>query len=268
MKKFKKLAAVMVAVVTLMATTINACAAIVNDETYYWFNQLKATYYLANNTIHYSDLLKNRNNNIYFTNVDSRLMEGNIVLSVDFSDPDSEWRDIPESLITGHMSKLHLRDEKTEKYILEGKYPLTVNYNAPGDYINVMVDTNRRVFENVEVNKVNLAYKGSYSKDKAFMEVICYIKDFHVLPGYILTLEECNSSSPVKLTKQVEISVMYNATDYKSYYDGDYTFATFRFYDFPYNKYKGKTFDVKINGIKVGKISLASNQCKITITEK
>lgn len=268
MKKIKKIAAVMVAVVTLMATTINACAAIVNDETYYWFNQLKATYYLANNTIHYSDLLKNRNNNIYFTNVDSRLMEGNIVLSVDFSDPDSEWRDIPESLITGHMSKLHLRDEKTEKYILEGKYPLTVNYNAPGDYINVMVDTNPRVFNNVEINKVNLAYKGNYSRDKAYVEIICIIKDIHVLPGYILTLEECNSSSPAKISKQVDVSVMYNATDYQKLYNGDCTYAAFKLNNFNYNKYKGKSFNVKINGVKVGKISLASNQCKITVTEK
>ena len=85
MKKFKKLAAVMVAVVTLMATAINACAAVCNGETYHWFNQIKSSYYVANNTLHYSDFFSWENNYIYFANMDKGLMEGNVIFSIDIS---------------------------------------------------------------------------------------------------------------------------------------------------------------------------------------
>ncbi len=274
MKKFKKLAAVMVAVVTLMATAINACAAVCNGETYHWFNQIKSSYYVANNTLHYSDFFSWENNYIYFANMDKGLMEGNVIFSIDISNPNatsertkyhSKSAKAFREQMEGYLSKLHLLDNN-DKYIGEGKYPLTVQYNnnARG-YINIIFDTNWRTFSNVDISNVNLAYRGSYSKDKAYMEINCVIKDIHVLPGYTLTLEECNSSSPVILSRKVDVNRMNN---WDKIYDGDYTIGGFKFYNFPYNKYKGKTFDVKINGVKVGKISLASNQCKITIIEK
>lgn len=264
MKKFKKIAAIIMATVTLAAMSINTCAAYVNGEPHYWFRELKSKYYMANNTLHYTDLEKWTNSYVFFNKVDKSLMEGNVVLSVDFYDPNSgeDYCDIPDSLIDGLMSKLHLKEEYSDKYICEGKYPMVVDsIHSPIDYVNVVLYTNRDVFKNVDVETVHIQYKNGYTRDKARLEVNCIIKGYKVLPGYVLTLEECNSSSPAIFTTKTYVNRM---DDWR----GTHTYGHFQFTNFPYNKYKGKSFDVKINGIKVGKIALDSNQCKITITEK
>ena len=274
MKKFKKLIALAVVMATFGVTAITTCAATVNGEPHYWRSNLKSSYYLANNTLHYSDFAAGKNNYVFFKNVDKGLMEGNIVFSMDVSNPEATTakKRYPSTAkasfrndMSLYLSRLHLMDAN-DKYICEGKYPLTVQYNnTPRGYINIMLDTNRRVFENVEIHNAVLSYTNEYDYNTTMLNLSCTIYDHHVLPGYILTLEECNSSSPVILSTKASSNRL-NTRDVFDIPTG--TGATFTFKNFSFNKYKGKTFDVKMNGVYVGQISIKPSSCKAIVTCK
>ena len=187
MKKFKKLIALAVAVVTLMATAITANAAKILERP--WDNKIKldsveAEYHRANNVINYKDLSDQTNNIITFSKVDKNIMEGNVVLTIDFLD--SGDKKVPAERRTKrpyYMGKLFLMDSDG-KFITEGKYPLTVCQNAPGGCWNVMVDTNRRVFGNLDIVG---AFIEDTSKSNVKEVTIAYdIKDIYVLPSYVV----------------------------------------------------------------------------------
>lgn len=256
MKKFKKIAAVMVAAVTLSVTSITACAED-NWPKAYWFEvvsnkgQINPTYYLADNTSHYTGLVNGYDKNIItFSGVSTKLMEGNIVFSVDFKDLNASDKRNPITLedyeIADYMDGLYLKD-KSGKFITEGKYPLTVNYNAPKTYVNVMVDTNWRVFNQFDFTKV---YYLIDDGDSDTFLLHFQIKDLHVLPSYNIILEEItDNGKPAKFTSEFyQNQCDYSRKDGKAYTTGSVTISI------P-PKYRGKSFRAYINGINVGTVT-------------
>ena len=255
MKKFKRIAALIVATVTLAATAMTASAA---NWLEYNFRrgEIKSTYYIANNIVHYTSLLKGYNKNMFtFSSVDKTLMEGNIVLSVDFANLNAtsskEKYDISDELfdkIPDYMDGLYLKDA-TGKFITEGKYPLTVNYNAPKAYINVMVDTNWRVFNNFDLTG---AYYTAYGKTDT-LTLHYQIKDIFVLPSYHIVLEEIsNSSTRAKFSGEF----VQNTCGYATINRKDVA-MTVGSYDIKIpSQYRGKSFNAYINGMKVGKVTI------------
>lgn len=255
MKKLNKLIVLAAAIFTMSAMAITASAAIKEwNEKTIKMGEVKSNYYLANNTIHYSKLLGNYDKNfLVFSGVDKRLMEGNIVLSVDFSDRNSDREgDISDEIfdrIPEYMDGLYLKDANG-KFITEGKYPLTVNYNAPDAYINVMVDTNKRVFNNFDLTQ------GCYAACSAktnYFDLYFQIKDMIVLPSYNIVLKEITSSS-----KAAEFTGKfiqnYSETYRKNGQEYDMTCGYVEFLLPP--EYAGKSFYAYINGMKVGKVTL------------
>lgn len=249
MKKFKKIAAIMVATVTLAATAITACAA----DAYFNRGAIQAKYYLANNTIHYLNLKDGYNKNIFtFSSVAKNLMEGNVVLSVDFEDPYDEYKwDIFE--IADYMSDIYLKDSNG-KFITEGKYPLTVNYiNSPNYYVNVMVDTNWRVLD-----KFNLTRSYFTPNDRTKIDRLSLhykVNDIHVLPSFNIILEEITSSSnPAKFTSEF---IQNNMGYYTINSRGDLATITQANVEFQIpSRYRGKDFYAYVNGRKVGKVTI------------
>ena len=262
MKKYKKLIALAVAVLTLSATAITASAAIKISE---WneatieMGDIEAEYYLANNTIHYSELLCDYDKNfLIFSDVDKRLMEGNIVLSVDFSNPNGTTRrekypnlynkDFKE-IVVDYMDGLYLKDANG-KFITEGKYPLTVDLNGPKSYANVMVDTNWRVFSNFDMTEGHYVAWGS---EMAYFDLYFQIKDMIVLPSYNIVLKEITSSSkPAEFTCNFLQNYCETYTKNGQEYDMTSGYVEFRI---P-TKYAGKNFYVYANGMNVGKVTL------------
>ena len=253
MKKFKKLVVVMVAAVTLMATAITVCAADNWKEARFSMGKINPSTYLADNTIHYSELLENYEKNIItFSDVDKTLMEGNVVLSVDFSDPTLSRKKITmsNSDIVDYMDGLYLMDTNG-KFITEGKYPLIVNFNAPKGYVNVVIDTNWRVF-----NSFRLSRSYYYFEDDTDRLQIHYeIPDILVLPSYNIILEEISTSSNrATLTGEFRQNA---CTYYSINAKGDRAILTAGDVEYRIpHKYRGKSFYVYINGIKVGKVTL------------
>lgn len=254
MKKFKKISALAVAAVTLVSTAITASAGIAKwNEKSIEMGAIKNSYYLANNTIHHSDLLSGVDKNfLTFSSVDKRLKEGNIVLSVDFSDPNSdcEW-EISEEVfdkIPDYMDGLYLKDAK-DKYITEGKYPLIVSYNAPDAYINVMVG-HPTIFFDFDLTQ---GYYTACGSKNNYFYLHYQIRDFMVLPSYNIVLEEISgSSNPAKFTGEI---VYNNFTTYSK--SGRTSNLTTGYMDFVIpTKYAGKSFNAYINGMKVGKVTL------------
>lgn len=251
MKKFKRIAALIVTTVTLAATTITACAA----DAYFNRGAIQAKYYLANNTIHYLNLKDGYNKNIFtFSNVDKTLMEGNVVLSVDFSDPTLSRKKITMSNIdiVDYMDGLYLMDTNG-KFITEGKYPLTVSFNAPKGYVNVIVDTNWRV-----LNKFNLTRSYFTTNDQTKTDRLSLhykVDDIHVLPSFNIILEEITSSSnPAKFTSEF---IQNNMGYYTINARGDLATITQANVEFQIpSKYRGKDFYAYVNGTKVGKVTI------------
>lgn len=256
MKKLKKIAALAVAVVTLVAASITASAGL-NFPKAYWIEveshkgDINTTYYLADNTSHYHSLVNGYDKNmITFSSVDKNLMEGNIVFSVDFANPYAESKRDPITLedyeMADYMDGLYLIDAN-RKFITEGKYPLTVNYNAPKTYVNVMVDTNWRVFNNFDLTKVY--YFIDDGETDTFL-LHFKIKDLHVLPSYNIILEEITDSpNPAKFTSEFyQNHCDFSRKDGSAYTEGSVTVAI------P-PKYRDKSFNAYINGMKVGKVT-------------
>lgn len=260
MKKFKKVLALAVATVTLAGTAITANAVIAKwNEKTIEMGAITNTYYLADNTIHYTELLGDFDKNfLTFSKVDNKLMEGNIVLSVDFSNLEAtrprEKYNISDELfekIPSYMDGLYLKDANGN-YITEGKYPLTVSYNAPKAYINVMVDTNWRVFNNFDLTQ------GRYEafvtpRGKDYFRLHFQIKDILVLPSYKIILKEVtNSSNPLTITGDFGHNIADTYIKNGQEYDKTTGYMHFRI---P-SEYRGKTFYAYINGMNVGKITL------------
>ena len=248
MKKYKKLIALAVAVLTLSATTITASAA--NFFIRPWDNKInldsvEAEYYRANNVINYTELQEQTSNIITFSKVSDELMEGNVVLTVDFRDPGSSSRRISDEMRTKrryYMMDLVLLDANG-KFITEGKYPLTVSQNAPSGCWNVIVDTNRRVFNKLDIA---FAYIENTSKPDVKEVTIAYdINDIYVLPSYIvkygdkeLTIDSNILSTPETRTR------------------GWLTFEL--------SKEEFGTKDLTFNGMKVATVTVSSDGKKIS----
>ena len=277
MKKFKKIAAIIVATVTLAATAITASAADWVDwgywvDIYHNRGAIKADYYLANNTIHYTALSDDQliRNVITFTDVDKTLMEGNVVLSIDYSNPNAtNRRDRYPSLnldtnfdfvfdLNRHLDYVQLKD-KNGKFITEGKYPLTYDYNASArGYINVIVDTNQRVFSNFDMSFVQFTSDDEYAsyiftesdKGKDTLSIGYIIKDIMALPSYNLELREItNSSTPAKISGGYFVNNCCAYTFEPPMTSGCYIIKT------P-TQYRGKSFYVYANGWNLGKVTL------------
>ena len=249
MKKFKKLAAVMVAVVTLMATTINACA--VEDWLYLAFNRgpITAEYYRANNLFYYYDSYKPNYLHVFtFSDVDRRIMEGNVVLTVDFGDPEELHEMKYMGTAYQFMGSLYLKDSKG-KFITEGKYPLTVSKNAPKGCLNVLVDTNYRVFPAFNMTHV---YYVAYGKNDT-LTIHYQFNGMHVLPSYHIELVEISSAStPARFSGDFVNNTCGNPT-----INGKIVDMTVGSYDIKIpSKYRGKSFYVYANGWKLGKVTL------------
>ena len=249
MKKFKKLAAVMVAVVTLMATTINACA--VEDWLYLAFNRgpITAEYYSANNWFSYYDSYKPNYLHVFtFSDVDRRIMEGNVVLTVDFGDLEKLWELCDSNKAYQFMGSLYLKD-KNGKFITEGKYPLTANDYGPDGTLNVMVDTNYRVFP--EFNMTQVYYVAYGNTDT--LTIHYKFNGMYVLPSYHIELVEISSAStPARFSGDFVNNTCGDATiNRKS------VAMTVGSYDIKIpSKYRGKSFYVYANGWKLGKVTL------------
>ena len=248
MKKLKKIAAIAVASVTLAATAINACAAI--KEKSIEMGEIEATYYLANNTIHYSELLDGFDkNSLIFSGVDKTLMEGNVVLTVDFDGAKKLKKMRDDGSAIQLMSSLHLKDADG-KFITEGKYPLIADGNAaPRGCMNVMVG-HPTIFFNFDLTQGNYTACGSKYN---YLHLRFQIRDYMVLPSYKITLEEISSSSnTAKFTGEFVYNdfTTYNTKGYNNYLTtGNMLF------EIP-TKYAGKSFNAYINGMKVGKVTL------------
>ena len=250
MKKFKKLAIVMVAVVTLIATTINACAA--ENWLYFAFDRgsITAEYYSANNWFDYYDSYKQNYLHVFtFSDVDKTIMEGNVVLTVDFDDPDTLYELRQDGTAYQFMNSLYLKDSNG-KFITEGKYPLTVSTNAPKGCLNVFVDTNWRVFNNFDMTKGCYAACGvKYN----YFNLYFQINDMIVLPSYSIVLKEITSSSnPAEFTGKFLQN--YSETYRKNRQEYNKTCGNVEFLIPP--EYAGKSFYAYINGMKVGKVTL------------
>ena len=265
MKKFKKIAAVMVAAVTLAATAITVSASSsaifctfcgqLKEKTIK-FNTLNSEYGLSSNIIHYTDMLKYKNdvrNNITFSSVKGRLMEGNVVLSVDFSNPDAtsskekyKISDELREMIPYYVGTLNIRNAKGE-YITEGKYPLIVDYNAPKAYINVMVG-HPSIFRNFEKRRL-FYYVCEEDSSKNIFKINYIIKNNFVLPSYNIVLEEItNAPNPIKLSGEHCNRIRFTEKDGEK--------ETYGFYHFTVlPQYAGKSFYAYIDGIKVGKVT-------------
>lgn len=249
MKKFKKLAAVMVAVVMLMATTINACA--VEDWIYLAFNRgpITAEYYRANNLFQYYDSYKPNYLHVFtFSDVDKTIMEGNVVLTVDFGNARKLKALKETSTAYQFMGSLYLKDSNG-KFITEGKYPLTVNTNGPSGTLNVMVDTNYRVFP--EFNMTQVYYVAYGNTDT--LTIHYEFNGLYVLPSYHIELVEISSAStPARFSGDFVNNICGNATiNRKS------VAMTVGSYDIKIpSKYRGKSFYVYANGWKLGKVTL------------
>ena len=274
MKKVKKLAIVMVAVVALMATTISVSAASSPDDyynypkKYFSAGALKSAYTLADYTIYYKNLLSGYGKNIFtFSSVDSRLMEGNVVLSIDFSNPNAttrreryrklgDWKYLCE--IADYTNNILLMD-KNNKYILEGKYPLIVDlYGALDGYVNIMVGTNRLFLENFDITRAYYYLNWGGNQEMDIMSLHYEIDDLHVLPSYKIVLEEVsNSSNRAKFTGEL-------VQNHHGYYTINYgkNLATVTNGNVEFNipsKYRGKSFYAYVNGVNVGKITLPTS---------
>ena len=271
MKKVKKLAIVMVAVVALMATTISVSAASSPDDyynypkKYFSAGALKSAYTLADYTIYYKNLLSGYGKNIFtFSSVDSRIMEGNVVLSIDFSNPNaatrreryrklSDWNYLFE--ISDYTNNLLLVD-KNNKYILAGKYPLVVDlYGGLDGYVNIRVDSNRLFMEKFDITRAYYYLNWGGNQEMDIMSLHYEIDDMHVLPSYEIVLEEVgNSSNRVKLTGDL---VQNHHGYYTINYGKDLATVTTGNVEFEIpSKYRGKSFYAHVNGINVGKITI------------
>ena len=247
MKKFKKIAAIIVATVTLAATAITAFAA----DAYFYLGAVKAEYYLANNKIHYSNLKDGYNKNIiYFSDVDKTLMEGNVVLTVDFDNAKNLKKMRADGSAMRFMDSLYLKDANG-KFITEGKYPLIVDGNAASrGCLNVMVG-HPTIFFNFDLTRSYYYFE----KDTDLLQVHYKIPDYQVLPSYNIVLEEIsNSPNRVKITGEFgQNSIGYYSINAR----GDR--ATLTAGDVNYripHQYRGKSFYVYVNSMKVGKVTL------------
>ena len=276
MKKFKKLAIVIAAVVTLMATTISVSAAASPDDyygypkKYFSAGALKSAYYIADYTVYYKNLLSGYGKNIFtFSGVDSRIMEGNVVLSIDFSNPNaatrreryrnlSDWSYLLE--IANYTNNILLMD-KDNKYILEGKYPLVVDlYGGKSGYVNIMVASNRLFLEKFDLTGALYHPNFGGNKEMDIISLSYKIDDVHVLPSYKIVLEEIsNSSNRAKFTGEL---VQNHHGYYTINYGKDLATITHGNVEFEIpSEYRGKSFYAYINGINVGKITIPTYNC-------
>lgn len=265
MKKFKKLIALAVAMAAFTASAISASAANSDKVKYFEMDEIESSYYLANNTIHYTELLNGFGKNVFtFSDVDKTMMEGNIVLSVDFTNlsgktTKEKYRRLSDSdflcEIADYMDGLYLKNT-AGKFITEGKYPLTVNLNAPRGHVNVMMDTNYRVFNNFDFTNAHYVHNDNTKTDN--LGLYYKINDLHVLPSYTIVLEEIsNSSKRAQFTSEFyENRCNYYTKNAKGELGcmttGNVTFQI------P-SQYRGKSFNAYINGRNVGKVTLPQN---------
>lgn len=249
MKKIKKIIALMVAVATLAATAITSCAA--QDWLELCFNRghIEATYYRANNMFHYYDSYRVYDKHIFtFSSVDKTLMEGNVVLTVDFDNAKKLKKLRDEGIATQFMGSLYLKDANG-KFITEGKYPLIVEpYNGPRGCMNVMVGHPTIIYD------FNLtgAYYTAYGKTDT-LTLNYQFKDIFVLPSYNIVLEEISSSSS---RGKFSGEFIQNTCGYATI-NRQSVAMTVGSYEIKIpSKYRGKSFNAYINGMKVGKVTI------------
>lgn len=248
MKKFKRIAALIVTTVTLAATAMTASATQNWLELCFNRGHIEATYYRANNTLHYYDSYRVYDKHIInFSSVDKTLMEGNVVLTVDFDNAKKLKKLRDEGIATQFMGSLYLKDANG-KFITEGKYPLIVNSNGPSGCMNVMVGHPTIIYD------FNLtgAYYTAYGKTDT-LTLNYQFKDILVLPSYHIVLEEIsNSSTRAKFSGEfVQNTCGYATINRQS------VAMTVGSYDIKIpSQYRGKSFNAYINGMKVGKVTI------------
>lgn len=189
MNKFKKIAAVAIAAVTLATATITAGASSRNIR----IDSVTPTHlYNRAPYVHYSKLSDYFDNIVTYSRVSSSLGRDNVVLSVDFTEPgankvitDEIFEEIPN-----YMEELYLKDANG-KYITEGKYPLEVDQWSVGDEgrVNVIVGNNN-IFKKLDFSNVRYYLGSRYDgrKDRDIILLNYKIQGSAVLPSYKVTI--------------------------------------------------------------------------------
>lgn len=270
MKKFKKLAALVVAVVTLAATSITTCA---EDGTLYLGPLEPAYYYTYAPSFHVFDSPLNLRNIVY-SNVKGRLMEGNKVLSIDFSDPNATgkekvMKDCWRKSLKYYLPSLRLLNTDG-KFITEDKYPVVVDLMTLGHKgrVTMMLERNLIFREDCDITK---AYFINRSGATDCLTISYKINDNYVLPSFNITLRECVPASDWILVvngKRIEEFVTpSNPATYTLPADNHW-FGDIDLIDNPNptttgnvtfhlpSKHRGGTFDILINGERIGRITI------------
>ncbi len=249
-KKFKAIIAGTMAAATV-ATTAVALTASAATKTF-WFDTTGDVYggSASENVIHYSQLSLFEDATIRYQTVEKDMMEGNKILTVDFSqDPTAKKKKIEswiKSCVDDYMQHLNL--ENSWGADVSGKYALEVLPGKSAQF-DVMVVPGYRLTSNFDITSVSLnPYYGADGKSKASTDTAWLTVKFKINNGRILIdehdikIDGCNSNT--KFTRDL--------SDF--YTEGAYTTGTMEFL-VPLS-YAGSTRTVTINGTNVGTVTL------------
>ncbi len=250
-KKFKAIIAGTMAVATV-ATTAVALTASAATKTF-WFDTTGNVYggSTSENVIHYSQLEQfgSPSNIIKYNTVEKNMMEGNVILTVDFSqDPTAKRKSIAEyvkSSVDGYMESLYIKDKWNSD--ITSKYALEV---VPGDrswQFDVMVVPQYKLTRNFDITGVSLTpyyeSNGKESTTHAWLSVDYKIYGGRILIGDLdIDVYGCNSNR--KFTR--------NLSDF--YTEGEYTTGTQEFL-VPLS-YAGSTRSITVDGYNAGTVTL------------
>lgn len=247
--KTKKIIAATLAVATATTMAVTASAA---SKTF-WFDTTGNVYggSASKNVIHYSELSMFEDTTIKYETVEKDMMEGNKILTVDFSqDPTAKRKKIEswvKSCVDDYMENLNLKNSWGAD--VSGKYALEVLRGNSSAQYDVMVVPGYRLTSNFDITSVSLnPYYGADGKSKASTDTAWLTVKFKINNGHILIdeydidIDGCNSNR--KFTR--------NLSDF--YTEDAYTTGTASFL-VPL-KYAGTTRTVTINGTKVGTVTL------------
>ena len=248
MNTFKKIAAVTLAAATLATTMITASAAdkvFKFDTTGNVYGNVKNT----DNYIHFSQLDYFADNIIKYQKVEKNMMEGNVILTVDFAkDPTARRKAIAASdkpCVDDYMESLYI--ETSSGGAITSKHALEVIWGAKTCEYNVIVSPHYELINNFDVTGVSLTpYSNAYgetSTDSAWLNVEYKINGKHILIGEH-AIDVYGTISNTKFTR--------NFSDF--YSEGKYTKGQMSFL-VPLS-YAGSTRSITVNGAQVGTVTL------------
>lgn len=241
MKALKKITAIALAAATAATMTVTASAAnfirYIDSSTY--GNRKTST------VIHYTDLTYLGTNTVKYNSIPSGMKEGNSIITIDFTKDSTAKKKIIDPAVrpkvNDYMETLKFVDAKGN-WIFKGSYPLGVVTSTPSSMRNVMLMSSRIFMDNFDMTKSTYKNIGGINGVNHDMITIYYnINDLYILPNFDIKLSANGKT-------WTGAAFNHNFTE-SSDTTGQTSIAI------P-TTLRGTTFDVTVNGVSVGKVTL------------